>query len=64
MLQLTVNAGFKEMGIQELDNMWQNGFSKAFNEWSPSFSTDGWFAAQTPIPITLIESSFENYYLE
>ena len=43
-LEATVGAGFKEMAVQELDQMWQNSFSGAFNTWSPTFSEDGWFA--------------------
>ena len=30
-LQATVGAGFKEVAVQELDQMWQNSFSGAFN---------------------------------
>ena len=60
-----MDAGFKEMSVQQLDHMWQNSYSKEFNEWSPSFSTDGWFEEQTGIDITTIDTTVvENFYIK
>ena len=64
-LTATVNNGFEEMAVQQLDNLWQNSFDKALNHWSPSFSEDGWFREPIPVEIdTITTSKYENYYIE
>ena len=56
----TVDAGFAEMGVQQLEHMFQMSFTSSFNQYSSTFEAD---QTVMPIDVTGVTTQNRSFYL-
>lgn len=50
------------MGIKQYEHMWQQSYFKKFNEYWPTWATDGWTADIPEINVADIATRMINFY--
>lgn len=64
-LRSTVDRGYAEMSIKQLDHMWQIGFSGEFDEYNEDFCEDGWDNDTPEFPLDDIQNVvITNFYVQ
>lgn len=59
----TVDMGFPEMSVQQGEQLWQQSFTRQFDQYSSTFATDGWTADTPDIPLDAITVNVANAYV-
>lgn len=64
-LRSTVDQGYAEMSIEQLNHMWQIGYSGEFDEYNEDFCDGGWENDAPEFPLDDIQHVvITNFYVE